>query len=407
MENVVVTGFGVVSCLGNDPESLFAGLLAGKSGISNIDRFDTSSYSVHFGGEVKNFDHTPFFSDRDASRTSRNIQYAVHAAIQSLKVANLAKDAVDPSRAGVVVGSGIGGMETFHDNTIALNTKGPRRVSPFFIPMAIPNMAAGEVSIQLGWMGPNFSISSACATANHCIMTAADMIRLGRADVMIAGGTEEAVCQTSLSGFASMKALSTRNDQPNAASRPFDKDRDGFVLGEGAGILLLESEKHAKARGAKILATLVGYGATGDAYHMSAPREDGLGVKTAMRLALEMGGLTPSDIKYVNTHGTSTPLGDVAEAKAVQSIFGVDGVKINSTKSMIGHPLGAASGIEAIVTVQSLIHQKIHQTINLENQDEQIELDCCAKGSVDLNFKYGMSNSFGFGGHNSSLIFGL
>lgn len=408
MENVVVTGFGVVSCLGNDPQTLWQNLLAGKSGVSNITRFNHDDYSVHFAGEVKEFDHSPFFTDRDAKRTSRNIQYAVHAAHQALEIGGLAKDAVDPLRAGVIIGTGMGGMEIFNESSAALADKGPRRVTPFFIPMAIPNMAPGEVSIRLGWMGPNYAVASACATANHSIMSAVDQIRLGRADVMIAGGTEESVTPIGVAGFASMKALSTRNEDPTAASRPFDKDRDGFVIGEGCGVLLLESESHAKARGAKIYARIMGFGASGDAYHMSAPREDGAGVIRAIELALREAGLTSADIGYVNTHGTSTPLGDVAECGAVYKAFGgqVGHLKVNSTKSMVGHSLGAASGLEAIVTIMSLVDQKVHGTLNLTNQDERILLDCCANGSVDHKIDFALSNSFGFGGHNSSLCFG-
>jgi 3-oxoacyl-[acyl-carrier-protein] synthase II len=406
MENVVITGIGLASALGHDIETFWANLLAGKSGVSNIERVDTEKYAVKFGAEIKEYDHSPYFSDRDAKRTSRNIIYGVGASKQALEMAGLNDTNFDPLRAGIIVGSGMGGMEIFHDNSAALANKGPRRVSPFFIPMAIPNMVAGEISIQTGFMGPNWSIVSACATSNHSFISAADQIRLGRADVMLAGGAEEAVCPSALGGFGAMKALSTRNEDPTAASRPFDKNRDGFVLGEGAGILVLESETHAKARGAKILGRLMGYAATGDAYHMSAPREDGKGVKAAMNGALADANLSLADIKYINTHGTSTPLGDVAEAGAIQSLFGSDGVKINSTKSMTGHALGAASGIEAVVALMSLRDQKLHPTINLDEQDERIELDCCASKAVDLEMEFAMSNSFGFGGHNSSLIFG-
>lgn len=405
MENVVVTGMGVVSPLGNSPDELWNNLLAGKSGITQIERFDTEKYTVKFAGEVKDFEN-PYFDARDMKRTARNIQYQVYSSLEAVKMAGLEDADIDKKRAGVIVGSGMGGMEIFTESAINLENKGPRRVSPFFVPMAIGNMAAGEVSIRLGYMGPNWAVTSACATSNHSFMAAADQIKLGNADVMIAGGSEESVCRIGVAGFASMKALSTRNDNPQAASRPFDKGRDGFVIGEGAAALVLESESHAKARGAKILAYVSGYGASGDAYHMSAPREDGAGVQHALNTAITHAGLQRSDIGYVNTHGTSTPLGDVAEAGAIQTVFGVDGVKINSTKSMVGHPLGAASGIEAVVTIQSLIHQKLHQTLNLEDQDERIELDCIAKGPVDIKLDYAMSNSFGFGGHNSTMIFG-
>jgi len=408
MEEVVVTGMGVVSSLGHSPEELWANLLAGKSGVGPIDRFNTEAFSVKFAGQIRNFDPSPYYSERDANRTSRNIQYAVHAAETALKMGGLDPMSVDVKRAGVLIGSGMGGMDVFYENAVTLEAKGPRRVSPFFVPMAISNMAAGEVGIRLGWMGPNWCIVSACATSNHSFISAADQIRLGRADVMLAGGCEEAVCKIGVAGFAAMKALSTRNDNPEAASRPFDKDRDGFVMSEGAGVLLLESLSHAKKRGATILARLVGYGMSCDGYHMSAPREDGEGVISAMNMAVSSAGINYSQVGYVNTHGTSTPRGDVAECGAIYKAFGgkVDNLKINSTKSMTGHALGAASGIEAITAIMSLRDQKIHKTLNLENQDPEILLDCVANGPVSHKMEYAMSNSFGFGGHNSSVIFG-
>jgi len=410
MEEIVVTGMGCVTDLGNTADDLWNGLLAGKSGIGPIDRFNTEAYSVKFAGQIKKFDASPYYSERDQKRYSRSIQYAVHAAETALKMAGIedSKTAVDVSRAGVVVGSGMGGMEIFYDSSVNLGTKGPRGVSPFFVPQAIANMVAGEIAIRTGWMGPNWSPVSACATSNHSFITAADQIRLGRADIMIAGGTEEAVCPIGLAGFASMKALSTRNDEPEKASRPFDAGRNGFVLSEGAGILVLESLSHAKKRGAKILARLSGYGMSGDAYHMSAPREDGEGVNLAISMALKDAGIDVSQIGYVNTHGTSTPRGDVAECKAILKAFGgkIDNVKINSTKSMTGHMLGAASGMEAIVVIKSLIDQKLHQTLNLENQDPEIPFDCCKGAVVEHKFEYALSNSFGFGGHNSVMVFG-
>jgi len=410
MEEVVVTGMGCVTDLGNTPDELWNNLLAGKSGIGFIDRFDTESYSVKFAGQVKEFDASPYYSERDRKRISRNIQYAVHAAESALKMAGIEdpKTAVDVARAGIIVGSGMGGMEIYYESSVNLGTKGPRSVSPFFVPQAISNMVAGEIAIRTGWMGPNWSPVSACATSNHSFITATDQIRLGRADIVLAGGTEEAVCPIGLAGFASMKALSTRNEEPEKASRPFDVGRNGFVLSEGAGILVLESLSHAKKRGAKILARLSGCGMSGDAYHMSAPREDGEGVNLAISLALKEAGIDISQVGYVNTHGTSTPRGDVAECKAIFKAFDgkIDNVKINSSKSMTGHMLGAASGMEAIVVIKSLIEQKLHQTLNLENQDPEIPFDCCAKGTVEHKFEYALSNSFGFGGHNSVLVFG-
>lgn len=407
MEEVVVTGMGVVSSLGHTPEDLWTNLLAGKSGVTMIDRFDTEAYSVKFAGQVRNFDASPYYNERDAARTARNIQYAVHAAESALKMAGLEPKGVDVNRAGIMIGSGMGGMEVFYDNSVQLETKGPRRVSPFFVPMAIGNMAAGEVGIRLGWMGPNWAPMSACATSNHSIMTAADQIRMGRSDIMIAGGTEEAVCKIGVAGFAAMKALSTRNDNPQAASRPFDKDRDGFVMSEGSGVLVLESLSHAKKRGATILARLAGYGTSCDGYHMSAPREDGEGVANALRMACDDARISIRDVTYVNTHGTSTPRGDVAECAAIYKAFAgkIENLKINSTKSMTGHALGAASGIEAIATIMSLRDQKVHRTLNLENKEPEILVDCVPEGPVSHKIEYAMSNSFGFGGHNSCVIF--
>jgi 3-oxoacyl-[acyl-carrier-protein] synthase II len=397
---------GVVSSLGNEVEELWSNLLAGKSGVSVIERFDTENFPVRFAGEVKHFDHSPYFSDHDARHASRNVMYQVHSVEKAMDMAGLARDAVDVHRAGIILGSVMGGLEIIQDSAVACMTKGPRRVSPFFVPMAISNMAAGETAIRLGWMGPNFSTVSACATSNHAIITAADQIRLGRSDVMIAGGAEESVCPICLAGFTSMRALSTRNDDPQRASRPFDVNRNGFVIGEGAGAVVLESLRHARARGAKILAHLSGYAASCDAHHITAPRKDGEGVVLCIGTALKDAGITASDVGYVNAHGTSSLLGDVAECRAIKKAFAgkTGGLKINSTKSMLGHALGAASAIEIIVTVKSLMDQKLHQTLNLERQDPRIELDCCAGAAVEHAFEYALSNSFGFGGHNSTLV---
>ncbi len=407
MEEVVVTGMGCVTPLGNNPNELWTNLMAEKSGISNIIRFNTDAYDVHFAGEIKEFDPSPYFNVRDAKRYSRNIQYVVHSAMTALENAGLDPKTVDPTRAGVILASGMGGMDVYYDTSVTLSTRGPSRVSPFFIPMVISNMGSGEVSIRLGWMGPSFTPVSACASSNHSIISAVDQIRLGRADVMIAGGTEEAVCPIGIAGFAAMRAISTRNDDPERASRPFDKDRDGFVLGEGAGVLILESLSHAKKRGAKILARIAGVGMSADAHHISAPREDGLGVKLAIEMALNDARITSKDVGYVNTHGTSTPLGDVAECGAIYKAFDghVDHLKVNSTKSMTGHMLGAASAVEGIVTVQSILNQKVHATKNVFEKDSRILLDVCDKGASNHNIKYAMSNSFGFGGHNSVVVF--
>ena len=408
MEEVVITGMGCVSALGNSPDILWDNLLQGKSGIAKIDRFDVSALPVQIAAAVKEFDGSEFFSTRDQSRFSKCIQYAVYSAFQALKNAGVDPKAEDPSRSGVIIGAGIGGMNTYTDNAVTWGTRGPTRVSPFFIPMSITNMPAGEVSNRTGWMGPCFAVVSACATSNHSIAAAFDAIRLGRADIMLAGGTDETVNPLALAGFTNMHALSKRNDDPATASRPFDKDRDGFVIGEGSGILVLESLTHAKKRGANILARVAGIGMSADAHHMSAPREDGEGVRLAIEMALREAGISPKDVGYVNTHGTSTPLGDVAECSALEKVFAgaTDSLKVNSSKCMIGHALGAAGALEAIITVKSLQNQMIHATTNVFNQDERIHLDVCANKNTSHSFNYAMSDSFGFGGQNSVLLLG-
>lgn len=406
--DVVVTGMGIVSPLGHDVDTYFANLLAGKSGIAPIERFDASAYATNFAGEVRGFDPTLHFDPKEAQRTSRYIQYLMHASLDAVKQAGL--DQAPPAnlyRAGVILGSGMGGMEVFTENAVALGTKGHKRVSPFFVPMSITNMGSGMVSIRLGWRGPNWAVTSACTTANHALATAADQIRLGRADVMLAGGAEESVCAVSLAGFSNMKALSRRNDDPTKASRPFDKNRDGFVLGEGGGVLVLESREHAEARGAKILAVLRGYGLSSDAYHMSAPLESGDAVAMAMRNALDDAGLQPSDIGVVNPHATSTPLGDAAECKALGLVFGdhLPQLKVTATKSMTGHLLGGTSATEAIALIMTLNAGKLHPTINVEEQDPDCPVDCVPNVAQDTTARFGISNSFGFGGHNSCVVF--
>lgn len=406
-KDIVITGMGVVSPLGNEVNTLMDHLIAGKSGVSLIERFDTTKFSVKFAGEVKQFDPTPYFEPKEISRTSRNIQYMVHSAIKAVEQAGLKEGNFDKTRAGMILGSGIGGMEVFNNNSAVMAARGPGRISPFFIPQAIANMASGQVAIQLGWMGPNWATLSACATGNHSIMTACDQIRLGRADIMLAGGTEESVCESGVAGFSVMKALSTRNDNPEAASRPYDIDRDGFVLGEGSACLVLESEEHAKARGAKILGRILGYGASCDAYHISAPHPEGSGVALALEMALKESGLGKSDIGFINGHSTSTPLGDVAEIKAIKKVFGshTQNIKMQATKSMTGHLLGAASAIEAVVTMECLSRGKLHPTLNLENQEPEIDMDCVAKVAQGTQANYAISNSFGFGGHNTCVVF--
>ncbi|MCQ2101181.1 MULTISPECIES: beta-ketoacyl-ACP synthase II [unclassified Fibrobacter] len=405
MEEVVITGMGCVSALGNSPDVLWDSLLAGKSGITPITRFDATNFTTKFSASVNEFVADEYFSSRDQSRYSRSIQYAVYSAYKALADAGVDPAAEDPSRAGVIIGSGIGGMKIYTDTCVAYATRGPSRVSPFFIPMAITNMPAGEVSNRIGWMGPCFAVTSACATSNHAIAAAYDAIRLGRADIMLAGGADETVNEVAVAGFCSMKALSKRNDDPTTASRPFDVDRDGFVIGEGAGVLVLESLSHAQKRGAKILARVAGVGMSADAHHMSAPREDGEGVRMAIEMALRDAKISASDVGYVNTHGTSTPLGDVAECSALEKVFGLrDTLKINSSKCMIGHALGAAGALEAIITIKSLQNQMIHATTNVFNQDERIHFDVCANKNTAHSFKYAMSDGFGFGGHNSVVL---
>jgi 3-oxoacyl-[acyl-carrier-protein] synthase II len=403
---VVFTGMGVVNALGQDVDSYFGNLLAGRSGVGPITRFDVSAYPAQFAAEVKTFDPTTCFDAKEAQRTSRYIHYLMHASLQAVKQAGF--DASPPrlDRAGMILGSGMGGIEIFTENAQILGTKGPKRVSPFFIPMAITNMGAGMVAIRLGWRGPNFCTTSACASSNHALMVAADQIRLGRADVMLAGGAEEAVCEASLSGFSNMKALSRRNEAPEKASRPFDKTRDGFVLGEGGGVLVLEAREHAEARGAKILGVLRGYGASCDAYHMSAPLETGEGVLQSVEAALADAGVPKSEIGVVNAHATSTPLGDVAEIQALRRVFGdqLGRMKVHATKSMIGHLLGGASAVEAIALVMTLNTGKVHPTLNVEEQDPECPVDCSPNKASTTTARFGLSNSFGFGGHNSCVV---
>ena len=361
MENVVITGMGCVSSLGNSPELLWQNLLQGKSGIAPIQRFDASAYTSRMASEIREFDASEIYSTRDQSRFSRCIQYAVYSAFQALRQAGIAPENENPERCGAIIGSSIGGLQYCYDAAVALSTRGPSRVSPFYIPMAIVNMPAGEVCNKTGWMGPSYTVTSA-----------------GRCDVMLAGGADETVNPLSLAGFTSMKAVSKRNDAPEQASRPFDKDRDGFVIGEGAAVLVLESESHAKARGAKILARIAGVGASSDAHHISAPRPDGKGVMLAMANAIKEAGIEAKDISYINTHGTSTPLGDIAECSAIETLFkqssasALDNLKVNSTKSMLGHCLGAAGALESVVTIMSVMNQKVHGTLNVFDQDPAI-----------------------------------
>lgn len=414
---VVVTGLGAITPLGLDVESTWMRLLAGESGITPIEHFDASEYRTQFAATVKDFDAKNYMNAKDARRYDEFIHYGIAASSMALKDAGFidevsADDApvnnVDQQRFGIILGSGIGGIQTIENSRDTLRDKGAKKVSPFIIPGSIVNMAAGLVAIKHNLQGPNLATSTACTTATHAIGLAARLIAYGDADVMLAGGSEKGSSPLGISGFGAMHALSTRNDEPAKASRPFDKDRDGFVLGDGSGVIVLESLAHAKARGATILAELVGFGMSDDASHITAPPEDGSGAARAMQNAIDDAGIDPALVGYVNAHGTSTPAGDVAESLAIESVFSAvkDSILVSSTKSMTGHLLGAAGGIEAIFAILALQHQQVPPTINLENVEDNCNLDYVANKARkvdDLN--YAVSNSFGFGGTNGSLIF--
>lgn len=406
MRRVVVTGLGMLSPLGNTPEQTWQNLLLGKSGISNIEHFDTSEFPTRFAGLVKDFDAQAYMAKKDAKKMDLFIQYGVAAGVQAIKDSGLEITAENAERIGVAVGSGIGGLGLIEENHEKMLASGPRKLSPFFVPSTIINMISGHISIMFGLKGPNISIVTACTSGVHNIGHAARMIAYGDADAMIAGGAEKGSTQLGMGGFGAARALSTRNDDPQAASRPWDKDRDGFVLGDGAGVIVLEEYETAKARGAKIYAELVGFGMSGDAYHMTSPPADGEGAARSMKNAINDAKIDASQIGYINAHGTSTPAGDIAETNAVKSIFGAETkVLVGSTKSMTGHLLGAAGAVEAIFSIQALHEQKVPPTINLDNPDEGCDLDYIADGARDVELDYVLCNSFGFGGTNGSLIF--
>lgn len=405
---VVVTGLGMLSPVGNTADISWQSLLNGQSGITNIEHFDTTEFPTKFAGLVKDFDPEQFgISRKDARKMDLFIQYGVAAGLQALEDSGLQVTEQNADRIGVSIGSGIGGLGLIEQNHSSLMAGGPRKLSPFFVPSTIINMAAGHLSIMKGLRGPNVAITTACTTGTHAIGFAARMIAYGDADVMVCGGAEKASTPMGMGGFAAAKALSTRNDEPQKASRPWDKDRDGFVLGDGAGVLVLEEYEHAKARGAKIYAEFVGFGMSADANHMTAPPEDGAGAALAMTNALKDAGLSADQIGYVNAHGTSTPLGDLAELRAVKATFGTHTSKllVSSTKSMTGHLLGAAGAIEAIITVLALRDQVAPPTINLDQPDDECDLDLVPHVAKSAHFEYALSNSFGFGGTNGSLIF--
>jgi 3-oxoacyl-[acyl-carrier-protein] synthase II len=403
----VVTGLGVVSPIGNTVAEAWERALAGTPGITRITRFDPSRLASQIAGEVKGFDVAPYMSPKEARRMDIFIQYGMAAGLQAWREAGVQVSAQNAERIGINFGSGIGGLpliETMHDE---LKASGPRRISPFFIPGSIINMTAGLLSIEIGAKGPNLAMVTACTTSTHCIGEAAKAIRYGEADVMIAGGSEATVTELAIGGFASARALSTRNDDPAGASRPWDKERDGFVLGEGAGAVVLEDYEHARARGAKIYCELVGYGVSADAHHMTAPPEDGDGGFRAMRNALKDAGLAPTVVDYINAHGTSTPLGDIAETIAVKRLLGEHASKVvvNSTKSMTGHLLGAAGAVEAVFSILALRDQVSPPTINLRNPDPECDLDYVPNEARRMPIRVALSNSFGFGGTNGTLIF--
>jgi 3-oxoacyl-[acyl-carrier-protein] synthase II len=408
MRRVVITGIGVVSPIGNNVNDFWQNLVAGKSGIDTISSFDPDKYglTVKIAAEVKNFNPEDYFDKKDAQKFSDFIKFAYAAAMEAMKDADLENANIDKDRVGVIVGTGIGGLKDIEEQHEILNEKGARRVSPFFIPYGIANMASGVIAIKYGFRGPNYCVVSACATGNHSIGDAFRIIQRGDADIMIAGGTESAITPLGIAGFASLKALSTRNDEPQKASRPFDKDRDGFVMGEGAGILILEEYEHAKKRGAKIYAEIKGYAATDDAFHVTAPCSDGEGAAMCMRLALKDASLNPEDIDYINAHGTSTPLNDKIETLAIKKVFKDHAykLKISSNKSMIGHLLGAASAVEAVASVKTIETGIIPPTINLENPDPECDLDYVPNKAIQYDVRNVLSNSFGFGGTNACII---
>lgn len=404
---VVVTGMGMITPLGASLASSWEGIVAGKSGIGPIESFDISDYPVRFGGAVPAFDLDEYIPPKEARRMDGFIQYGLVTGVQAMNDAGIEVTDENRHRMGVAVGSGIGGIVTIETCHEVVTTRGPNKVSPFFVPSCIINMVAGHLSIRYGLQGPNISIVTACTTGTHNIGFAARMIAAGDVDVMLAGGAEKSTSPTTMAGFAAMKALSTRNDDPERASRPWDRDRDGFVLSDGSAVLVLEEYEHAKARGAKIYCEVAGFGMSADASHMTSPAENGAGAAMSMRNALDDAGIDPSDVDYINAHGTSTPLGDVAETMAVKSVFGDHArkVAVSSTKSMIGHLLGAAGSVESVVTILALQNQVAPPTINLDNPGEGCDLDYVPHTAREMPIDVALTNSFGFGGTNGTLIF--
>ncbi len=404
---VVITGMGAVTPLGNNVDGAWRNAIAGRSGVGRLDKFDTTDYPVTVAAQVRDFDPELYMPRKEVRRRDPFVQFGIAAAIQAITDAGLPSEPEDAHRYGIAIGSGIGGLQTIEDSHSVLISSGPRRISPFFVPATVINMVSGNLSIQFGYTGPNLALATACTTGTHCLGLAARLIQYGDADVMVAGGSEYGTSPITVAAFCSMKALSSRNDDPEAASRPWDRDRDGFVLGEGAAVLVLEEHGRARARGAKIYAELLGFGMSGDAHHITSPLEDGAGGIACMENALRDAGLSPASVDYINAHGTSTPLGDVAETKMIKQVFGADtGVAVSSTKSMTGHLLGAAGSLEAIFTILAIRDGICPPTINLENPGEGCDLDYIPNKARELPMRVGLSNSFGFGGTNGTLIFG-
>lgn len=405
---VVVTGMGAVTPIGIGITEFWEGLLQGRNGVNLISKFDTTKFDTKFAAEVKNFNPEDYLEKKEIKRLDPFNQFALVTAMMAMQDSNISENGTDKEKFGVIYGSGIGGMMTLEkQHWIYFEDKDPHKISPFFVPMMISDMAAGQISIRFGLKGPNYATTSACATSSHAIADAYFLIQRGSADIMMCGGSEAAITEMSIGGFNAMRALSTWNDRYSEASRPFDKDRNGFVMGEGAGTLILEEYEHAKARGAKIYAEVVGIGLTGDAYHITAPSPTGEGASRSMKAAIDDAGIQTNQVNYINSHGTSTQYNDVTESKAIKATFGEHAFElvVSSTKSMTGHLLGAAGGIEAIATILSLINDKIPPTINLDNPDPECDLNYSAKKVTDKKINYAISNTFGFGGHNASILF--
>ena len=412
MRRVVITGLGAITSLGEDVPTLWENLVKGKSGVSRIERFDPSGFRTQIAAEIKEFDPKKRFPKGKIGgvplrKLDRFLLYALWAADEAIKDSGIL-DSADPDRVGVLIASGIGGVETLEREVITGYTRGYNRISPYLVPMMIPDMASGLVAIEYGFKGPNYTVVSACASSANALGDALRLIRYGDADVMVVGGSEAPIIKTALAGFSSMRALSTRNDEPEKASRPFDAERDGFVMAEGAAVLILEEYEHAKRRGAKIYAELLGYGATADAHHITAPCEDGEGAVKAIRRALEDANVSPEDVDYINAHGTSTKLNDLAETRAIKKAFGPHAYRlaVSSTKSMTGHLLGGAGALEALATVKAIETGVVPPTINYEHPDPECDLDYVPNEAREMEVRYALSNSFGFGGHNAVLVFG-